>query len=103
MSASDDFFSQMGITLATPTCNGLTPSQTEGPYYTPDTPERNSLHEDGMQGTRLYLVGNVLDANCRPLSNAWIDFWQADANGQYDTLVEQSTSISRSGLKMEMC
>jgi len=82
--APDDFFSQMGINLPAPTCLGLTPSQTEGPYYTPDTPERNSLFEDGMQGTRLVLVGYVLDANCQPLANAWIDFWQADANGQYD-------------------
>ena len=84
VSAPDDFFDQMGINLATPMCSGLTPSQTEGPYYTPDTPERNSLYQDGMQGTHLILVGYVLDENCQPLSNAWIDFWQADANGQYD-------------------
>jgi len=83
-SAPDDFFSQMGINLPAQICNGLTLSQTEGPYYKPDTPERNSLYEDGMQGTRLYLVGYVLDTNCQPLPNAWIDFWQADANGQYD-------------------
>ena len=82
--ASADFFSQMGITLSVPACSGLTLSQTEGPYYTPDTPERNTLLEDGMQGTRLILVGYVLDQNCQVLSNAWIDFWQADANGQYD-------------------
>jgi protocatechuate 3,4-dioxygenase beta subunit len=82
--APDDFFSQMGINLPAPTCDGLTPSQTEGPYYTPDTPERNSLLEDGMPGTRLIAVGYVLDQNCQPLPNAWLDFWQADANGQYD-------------------
>ena len=37
-----------------------------------------------MQGTRLILVGYVLDQNCQPLSNTWLDFWQADANGEYD-------------------
>jgi protocatechuate 3,4-dioxygenase beta subunit len=37
-----------------------------------------------MPGTRLILVGYVLDQNCRPLPNAWLDFWQADANGEYD-------------------
>ena len=37
-----------------------------------------------MQGTRLILVGYVLDQNCQPLPNAWLDFWQADANGEYD-------------------
>jgi protocatechuate 3,4-dioxygenase beta subunit len=83
---ADDLFSEMGITLSLPgeACSGLTQSQTEGPYYTPDTPERNSLLEEGMQGTRLILVGYVLDQNCQPLPNAWLDFWQADANGEYD-------------------
>jgi protocatechuate 3,4-dioxygenase beta subunit len=84
-SAPDDPFTQMGITLPAPTCTGLTQSQTEGPYYKPDTPQRNSLLEPGMQGTRLVLVGYVLDQNCQPLPNAWLDFWQADANGEYDS------------------
>jgi protocatechuate 3,4-dioxygenase beta subunit len=79
-----DFFTQMGISLPQPTCTGLTQSQTEGPYYKPDTPQRNSLFEKGMQGTRLILVGYVLDQNCKSLPNTWLDFWQADANGEYD-------------------
>ena len=37
-----------------------------------------------MPGTRLIVVGYVLDSNCQPLPNAWLDFWQADANGIYD-------------------
>jgi protocatechuate 3,4-dioxygenase beta subunit len=64
----------------------LTVAQTEGPYYTPNSPERNSLLEEGMPGTRLFVVGYVLDQNCQPLSNAWIDFWQADPNGEYDNV-----------------
>lgn len=82
--AADDFFSQQGISLPAPVCSGLTPTQTEGPYYTPDTPERNSLLEAGMAGTRLVLAGYVLDQNCQPLPNAWLDFWQADSAGNYD-------------------
>ncbi|RPI86347.1 MAG: intradiol ring-cleavage dioxygenase [Chloroflexi bacterium] len=74
----------MGIILPAPACEELTQSQTEGPYYKPDTPERNSLLEAGMQGTRLILVGYVLDQNCQPLPDAWLDFWQAAANGEYD-------------------
>jgi len=85
-SPNNDFFTQMGISLPAPTCNSLTQSQTEGPYYSPNTPERNSLLEEGMPGTRLLLVGYVLDQNCRPLPNAWLDFWQADANGEYDNI-----------------
>lgn len=82
--AADDIFAQLGITLPAPTCTAITQPQTEGPYYTPNTPERNSLLEEGMPGTRLILVGHVLDQNCNPLPNAWLDFWQADTNGEYD-------------------
>ena len=81
-----DFFTQSGITLPTPAkaCTALTQAQTEGPYYKADAPQRNSLLEEGMPGTRLILVGYVLDQDCQPLPNAWLDFWQADANGEYD-------------------
>jgi protocatechuate 3,4-dioxygenase beta subunit len=81
---TDDFFTANGISLTAPVCAAPTQSQTEGPYYTPKTPERNSLLEEAMTGTRLILVGYVLDQNCQPLSQAWLDFWQADANGEYD-------------------
>lgn len=70
--------------LPAPQCTGLTPAQTEGPYYTPDTPERTSLIEPGMTGTKLLLTGFVLDANCQPIANTWLDFWQADGEGEYD-------------------
>jgi hypothetical protein len=84
MPPPEDFFIQNGISLPAPVCSGPTQSQTEGPYYTPDTPERNSLLEEGMRGTRLILVGYVLDQNCQPLPNVWLDFWQAGADGEYD-------------------
>ena len=79
-----DFFTESGITLPAPTCSALTQAQTEGPYYTPNTPENHSLLEEGMPGTRFILVGYVVDQGCNPLPNAWLDFWQADANGEYD-------------------
>jgi protocatechuate 3,4-dioxygenase beta subunit len=81
---NDDFFTQLGIIIPAPVCAGLTQPQTEGPYYKADTPQRNSLFEQEMHGTRLVLVGYVLDQSCQPLPNAWLDFWQADANGEYD-------------------
>ncbi|MCI0556780.1 MAG: hypothetical protein L0287_38055 [Anaerolineae bacterium] len=83
---SDDFFTQAGITLPLPTCNALTQPQTEGPYYTPNSPEKHSFLEAGLTGTRLILVGYVLDQKCQPLPKAWLDFWQADANGEYDNV-----------------
>jgi len=80
-----DLFRAHDIALSEPACDGtFTPGQAEGPYYTPNTPQRNSLFEVGMPGTRLFLVGYVLDGNCQPIPGAWLDFWQADADGNYD-------------------
>jgi len=80
-----DLFAQWRIELQPPSCDGtLTPAQTEGPYYTANTPERNSLLEPGMPGTHLIVAGYVLTKDCRPIANAWLDFWQADAAGAYD-------------------
>ena len=61
-----------------------TPAQTEGPYYSPLSPQRASLVEPGMTGTKLRLGGYVLDRACRPVPGALIDLWQADAEGRYD-------------------
>ena len=72
---------------ATPQCandDDLTPAQTEGPYFTPNSPERTSLLEDGMPGERLALAGFVLDRSCRPVAGALLDLWHCDAAGVYD-------------------
>ena len=66
------------------TSASLTPELTEGPYFTANSPERASLLEPGMAGTKLVLTGYVYDTNCQPVANALLDFWQADANGVYD-------------------
>ena len=72
----------------TPACGdhpaGPTPAQTEGPYFTPNSPLRAGLYEPGMDGTRLRVGGLVLDPSCRPLGNVLVDLWQADAQGRYD-------------------
>jgi hypothetical protein len=62
----------------------LTPAQTEGPYYKPNSPERASLSEPGIGGTKLIVTGYVLTKDCQPIANAWLDFWQADDKGAYD-------------------
>jgi len=78
-------FTANNIQLGTPKCNGKpTPAQTEGPYYTPNTPERNSLLEPGITGQRLLVVGYVFDENCQLIPGARLDFWQTDSNGIYD-------------------
>jgi protocatechuate 3,4-dioxygenase beta subunit len=71
----------------TPACgddDDVTPSQTEGPYFTRNSPERTSLLEPGAGGTKLVLEGLVLDRSCRPIAKALVDFWQADDKGEYD-------------------
>jgi protocatechuate 3,4-dioxygenase beta subunit len=61
-----------------------TPRQTEGPYFTPNSPKRASLLESGVAGTRLVVTGMVLTRGCRPVTNALVDFWQCDDAGNYD-------------------
>jgi protocatechuate 3,4-dioxygenase beta subunit len=61
-----------------------TPAQTEGPYYTPNTPERISLLEPDMTGTKMILTGYVLSTGCQPVAQALVDFWHCDNAGIYD-------------------
>ena len=75
------------LLATTPSCGAgskITPRQTEGPYFTPDSPRRQVLMEPAMDGARLVLVGQVLAPDCRPQPGALVDFWQADADGAYD-------------------
>jgi len=75
-------------TLApTPACadgDGPTVEQTDGPFFTPDSPERTSFLEPGIEGTRLVLTGSVLATDCSPVAGALLDFWHADSQGEYD-------------------
>ena len=71
----------------TPACgddDDVTPAQTEGPFFTPSSPERTSLLEAGVTGTPMTLVGLVLTTGCQPVAGALVDFWHADAAGVYD-------------------
>jgi len=71
----------------TPTCGEKperTPLQTAGPFFTPDSPRRNSLVEPGSKAERLTLAGLVLSTQCKPVANALLDFWHCDEAGEYD-------------------
>jgi protocatechuate 3,4-dioxygenase beta subunit len=70
----------------TPACHDgdePTSAQTEGPYFKPSSPERIELFEEGMAGQPIELIGLVLTRACKPVSGALLDFWQADAKGEY--------------------
>ncbi len=78
---------QRAVAPPAPACTAparVTPSQTEGPFYKGNTPERANLVESGMGGTKLIVTGYVLTRDCRPIPRAWLDFWQADDRGEYD-------------------
>src|SRR5215212_4619696 len=66
----------------TPECrdgDAATPRQTAGPFFKPSSPQRAELIEPGMAGQPIELVGFVLTRGCKPVSNALLDLWQADA------------------------
>lgn len=62
----------------------LTPALTEGPYFKAGSPEETTLLQPGMSGTKLNLSGYVVTSDCQPVAHALLEFWQADAKGQYD-------------------
>src|SRR5262245_56939260 len=77
---------QTGRPRPTPACgeHGVTHPQTPGPYFKPQSPLRASLLEPGMPGARIVVDGAVLGRDCKPIPRALLDFWQADAGGEYD-------------------
>ena len=61
----------------------LTPEMTEGPYYVANEAVRRNITE-GRPGTPLHLRLDVVNAStCRPIKNAAVDVWHADALGVY--------------------
>jgi len=56
-----------------------TPSDSEGPFYTPNAPERSSI------GRGLVVTGVVrTTGSCAPVPRARIEWWQSNPHGQYD-------------------
>src|SRR5687768_4781770 len=55
-----------------------TESQTEGPYFSRNSPERKSLVESGVSGTLLTVSRVGTTRCCRPVRGALLDFWQAE-------------------------
>jgi protocatechuate 3,4-dioxygenase beta subunit len=82
-------FAQIPPLQLTPDCadaDDLTPAQTEGPYFTRNSPQSTALLEAGDPGTRLVVSGLVLTTQCQPVPGALLDFWQANSWGQYDNV-----------------
>ena len=65
-------------------CTPGTRGSTAGPFYTPLTPQRDTLREPDTRGEPLVFEGLVLAHDCRPLAGAVIDIWHCDEDGNYD-------------------
>src|SRR6185369_13026926 len=64
--------------------NDVTPSQTEGPYFTLNSPEKRDFASDSPGGERMTIAGYVLTQNCNPVGRALVELWHADLTGTYD-------------------
>ena len=63
-----------------------TPSQTVGPFYSIGLTDRamNSLVTDQTPGQRIRIEGQVIDGDGKPVPDAMIEIWQANAAGRYN-------------------
>ena len=58
-----------------------------GPFFSEGAPETNSIIPEDYEGERLFLSGTLSSTDCdRTISNAVMDFWQANENGDYDNV-----------------
>lgn len=81
---SEEFPQQLTLT---PSCDGdddLTPSQTEGLYFTPQSPEKQNFSDDVPGGEKMTIAGYVLSEECKPVAKALVELWHADETGAYD-------------------
>ena len=70
-----------GVPFLSDSCR--TQKDAEGPYYKQGAPQRSVIEE---HGEKLTIRGRILKASdcITPVSNATIDIWHCDSNGQYD-------------------
>ena len=64
-----------------------TPSQTVGPFFgvglTRPSQAQHVLASDRTDGERICIEGQVLDGAGRPVEDALVEIWQANAHGRY--------------------
>lgn len=77
--------------FAAPPCRP-TPTDMEGPFYTPGAPVREST------GSGLVIRGRLLGApDCKPLPGGRIEWWQTDRQGRYDDAHRGSQTVGSDG------
>lgn len=81
---AQDVSRQLALTPQCDDGDDLTPPQTEGPYFTPRSPEKQDFASDAPDGERMTIAGFVLTRDCRPVAGALVELWHADETGAYD-------------------
>mgnify|MGYP000031095961 CR=1 FL=1 len=76
---------------ATKSCT-LTQAIEEGPYYLADTPTRSDV-TDGQEGKAITLSFTVVDSKCKPIKNARVDIWYANAQGVYSGVASRGDDL----------
>jgi len=66
------------------TAGTLSVPQMEGPFFTPNSPQRRDIRDFGVAEQALVVRGYVRDAQCQPIAGAILDFWQTGHDGIYD-------------------
>ena len=61
-----------------------TPASTAGPFYKAGAPFRNFLREQSSKGIPLNVFGKVIDTSGKPLTNAIVEIWHTNPDGNYD-------------------
>jgi protocatechuate 3,4-dioxygenase beta subunit len=64
----------------------------EGPYYLADTPTRSDI-TDGQAGKAITLSFTVLNSACKPIKNARVDIWYANAGGVYSGVASRGDDL----------
>jgi protocatechuate 3,4-dioxygenase alpha subunit len=76
----------------------VTPSQTIGPFFAQGLgPGWPDLAEGAEGGDRIAVEGRVVDGDKRPVPDAMLEIWQADAEGRYPESSSEPETAARPG------
>lgn len=84
-----------------PSCSGTrTPTAaTREEFYKPNAPVRTMLRTSDVSGTPLRVTGSVIGLKCGVIAAAVVEYWQADARGEYDMTAFRLRGQTRTDLK----
>jgi len=83
------------------------PQQTQGPYFVDERLRRTDLRADPASGvikaglplTLALNVSRIENGACAPLTDAMVDVWQCDAEGEYSDVLDSARRFDTRGQK----